>query len=418
MISISPCVRSKKMGRVPLLLKVIANRSVSYVSTPWLVDPETDLRDGVIVKKSLRRDFDRYVGDVFERLERVDARTLTAKDIKVIAEGGGDTSISFTRFARDYIIKRERDGLKRSDNYDAASKSLHAYAGANDLKFADLTYRLLQGWYDSLKGTKRAASMYPMLVRKIYKEAMREYNDPDKGIERIKPYPDEYLRKAKPIGGESRTSEMAMTSAEVRAFADADLTLGRFSDAVARQIAHAAVMLSFCLAGMNLADLYDLPRGALNEGKIRYNRAKTKGKREDNAHLEVTIPDEAKPYLDTLMTGAEDGRLLCLSARYRDRKELPSYIRRILMSITKTNGLRHCTAYSFRYSFASIAVNECGVPLEEVAFALNHASAHKVTAGYVKKDFSRVDRVVRAVLDKVFGGGLVKGGHPSRVSAP
>lgn len=78
-----------------------------------------------------------------------------------------------------------------------------------------------------------------------------------------------------------------------------------------------------------------------------------------------------------------------------------------------TNGLRY-VFFSFpllslpvffhcaRHSFATIARNDCGVGMDDIALCLTHASFYRVTDTYVKPDFSRVDRVIEKVVDYVF----------------
>jgi hypothetical protein len=58
--------------------------------------------------------------------------------------------------------------------------------------------------------------------------------------------------------------------------------------------------------------------------------------------------------------------------------------------------------YSARHTWASIAANECKFTDAEVARALNHQSEHKVTRGYIKPDWSLLDRMSEAVLAEVF----------------
>lgn len=396
MLTLTPCIRTSRAGRAQLKIRASVNNTTAYIDTPFYVDPEILTKGGEITDKRIRQRVDAFIDAIWRKLEGYDLITITAKEVKDIADGNADRGISFPRYARDYIIKREREGLKRRDGYDDAVRHLSKFMGKKDYTFGDLSVRTLQAWLDTLKGTKRISVAYPMYVKKIWQSAMRAYNDPDRGVFKIKEYPSEYLLKPTPAPSASRTEERALSSAEVYAFATASLDAGG-------AYAHAVAMLSFCLAGMNVADLYDLTEDSYRGGKICYYRAKTRGKRADDAYMEVTVHERAKPYLELLMQGAEPGKLLSLSARYRIRREVPNYLRKSLLALSERNGLKPCTAYTFRYSFASIAVNECGVPLEDVAFAMNHATAHRVTVGYVKKDFSRVDRVVRAVPDKVFG---------------
>ena len=59
-------------------------------------------------------------------------------------------------------------------------------------------------------------------------------------------------------------------------------------------------------------------------------------------------------------------------------------------------------SHAARHSFATIARNDCNVPMEDIALCLTHRSGFDITDTYVKPDFSRVDRVIRQVLDFVF----------------
>ena len=60
------------------------------------------------------------------------------------------------------------------------------------------------------------------------------------------------------------------------------------------------------------------------------------------------------------------------------------------------------SSHHYRHSFATIARNDCGVGMDDIALCLTHASFYRVTDTYVKPDFSRVDRVIEKVVDYVF----------------
>ena len=53
-------------------------------------------------------------------------------------------------------------------------------------------------------------------------------------------------------------------------------------------------------------------------------------------------------------------------------------------------------------SFTTIAQNKCNAGTDEVAFCLNHSSAHLVTDNYIEKDFSRIDVLNRKVIDYLY----------------
>jgi integrase len=74
-----------------------------------------------------------------------------------------------------------------------------------------------------------------------------------------------------------------------------------------------------------------------------------------------------------------------------------------LKDFCKIAEVEDVSTYTFRHSWATIAQNQCGASTEQVGFALNHASAHRVTEGYIKKDFSPIDVLNEKVINCVFG---------------
>ena len=57
--------------------------------------------------------------------------------------------------------------------------------------------------------------------------------------------------------------------------------------------------------------------------------------------------------------------------------------------------------YSARHSFATIARNDCNVSKDDIGLCLNHSSGGSITDVYIKKDFTRIDEVIRTVVDFV-----------------
>jgi len=69
------------------------------------------------------------------------------------------------------------------------------------------------------------------------------------------------------------------------------------------------------------------------------------------------------------------------------------------------------STYSFRHSWATIAQVVFEAGLDVVGLCLNHASPLRVTAGYVKTDFSIIDRLNIKILRYVFEEKIKKGGN-------
>jgi hypothetical protein len=87
--------------------------------------------------------------------------------------------------------------------------------------------------------------------------------------------------------------------------------------------------------------------------------------------------------------------------RYTTAAGFNSAVNEYLKDIGDEIGVEELDFYSARHTWATLFVNDCEGSESEAAFCLNHVSEHKVTSGYIKKDFARIDRANRKVLDLV-----------------
>ena len=69
------------------------------------------------------------------------------------------------------------------------------------------------------------------------------------------------------------------------------------------------------------------------------------------------------------------------------------------MNISKPN--QYCV-YTFRHTWGTIAQNDCGASISDVAFAMNHSNGHNITRGYIKIDFSPAWELNEKVIDLIF----------------
>lgn len=139
---------------------------------------------------------------------------------------------------------------------------------------------------------------------------------------------------------------------------------------------------------------------ALENGTLHYRRKKTRDKSLTGSYTEIKIPERILPLFDKYK-GKE--RLLCFSERYVTAMDFASVVGKACRRVCEKAGITEkITPYSFRHSWATIALNECGASMDDVAFALNHVSAHRVTSIYIKPDYSRIDRLNSLVIGRVF----------------
>lgn len=99
---------------------------------------------------------------------------------------------------------------------------------------------------------------------------------------------------------------------------------------------------------------------------------------------------------------SDNDYLLNFNLRYQDSNSFNVNVNNGIKKFCKANDLPNLCVYTFRHSWATIAQNECGASTAEVGFALNHSSAHRVTEGYIRKDYSPISTLNEKVIDVVF----------------
>lgn len=158
-------------------------------------------------------------------------------------------------------------------------------------------------------------------------------------------------------------------------------------------------LLSFGLMGMNAADLYNSER--YENGRIVYERTKTKTRRADRALISVKVEPEVMPLFEKYRDPSGE-RVFCFHKKYASAEYFSNRLMYGMQAIKAALGLNCLTFYSARHTWATIAVNEAGVDKYAVHSALNHVDPMmKVTDMYIKKSWAVNDEANRKVLDYV-----------------
>lgn len=159
-------------------------------------------------------------------------------------------------------------------------------------------------------------------------------------------------------------------------------------------------ILSFCLIGMNSADLFN--DTDISDNAITYYRTKTKDRRLDEAKMIVQLPTIALPIINKW----RDKTKKRVFSFYNDYTTESSFNRAInygLKEIGAILGIDDLEFYAARHSWATIAFNKCGIDKYTVHSALNHVDdAMKVTDIYIERDFEIENRANEKVLEYVF----------------
>jgi hypothetical protein len=253
------------------------------VSDKYLVGGE------IIDPYVMRYCMDRII-EYTDRLNKVESDKWTVGEV-IAYLNNMDEDISFSQYARKHMDRMINDGMARNaKNYGWALRSLETYAGTQNVMFSQLTTTFVNGWIRSLNNTRRAKEMYPICIRQIYREAVKEINDYDRGIIRIKTNP--WVKVEIPRA--DTPEKKAVTPEECRAFFAAPIPESKFKSPLA-ELGRDVAMMILCLGGINTVDLYSLKKENYRGGVIGYERAKTKKSRVDNAYIEMRVPPIIQP---------------------------------------------------------------------------------------------------------------------------
>ena len=312
-----------------------------------------------------------------------------------------ESQVSFSSYARSYIEKIDKP--RTAKNYTLALKHLEKYMGTCELMFQSLTESCLNAWIDTMvrDGKKRAKEMYPVCIRHIWRNAMKELNVPEQGIVRIRYNPWERIT----IPQSDDTVKQAKSPNAMRTFFSCPIPTKPFAMSL-MEFGRDVAKMAFCLGGMYCADLYELKKEDYYDGIIHYNRANTKHCRKDSAYMEMRVPDIIKPLFKKYRSSHNKGPLFCFHEMYATEDSfcanVNSGIRQICQKIMGLSKEEDYSILTFRHTWATIAFNELGLDWQAVAFAMNHGSAHRVTQTYVKKDFSPAWELNDKVVEFIF----------------
>jgi integrase len=382
-------------------IRVTHNRKVAFIRTDKFVKSSglergtKNVKDPYVLRQTTQR-----ITGWLEQLNKYDTHLWSVQDIVEFCRKG-EEDVSFSQYARKHHDRMYNNGQERNArNYELAYQHLERFAGTTDVKFSQLTSTFVNQWIESLAGTKRAKEMYPVCVRQIFKEACKELNDYDTGLIRIKTNP--WVKVEIPHA--DRPEKLAITPEECRAFFSAPIPESKLKSPLT-EFGRDVAFLVFCLAGINTVDLYELKKSDYYDGVIHYHRAKTKKFRADGAYMEMRVPGIAQATFDKYLNHGKSDYLFNFHERLTSSDSFSANvnigIRRLCASMGIPKERDYCV-YTFRHTWGTIAQNDCGASISDVAFAMNHASGHKVTRGYIKLDFTPAWELNEKVLDLVF----------------
>lgn len=383
-------------GTWNVLVRITHNRKSVYIRTSLFVS-KSDLTSSFKIKNARIIDKCREIeNDLRLKLSALNLE-MTELDITQIVnyleKTKTNNSIDFIAFCRKWAERHTN--LKGLKNYISAINSFISMFGRERIFCDEITSKTLKQFEQYLIDKKRAQSMYPSAILKLFNEAKEFYNDDDIGIFKIK-HSIKYKPKKQNIAEKRSLPENIIRS--IYSLPYNNIKIKGYESR--RDLAKDCYILSFCLMGINSVDLFNAKE---YDGEyITYYRTKTTDRREnDKAKMVVRIHPFIKPIFDKYYKG---GRYVFnFHDRFSDEKQLNRAINLGLKEIAKELQLDNFQFYSARHSFATIAVNKVLINKYIVNDMLCHVDkSMKVTELYIEKDYSVINDANFKLIEYVF----------------
>ena len=401
MATFKTCVQKQRVdGFYPVYIRVTHNRKQGYIKTTKVVEKKSVSKTNEVRDVAVLSYCDNLIKSYNQRLNEQPIAQWTLKEVLAFLQTE-ESDASFSDYAKVHIARMVNEGHERnSKNYKLAVAHLERYMGTTQIMFSYLTTAVLQRWIGTLSQKKRAKEMYPVCVRQIFKAALIELNDEERGVCRIKFNP--WLKVQIP---KSDNAEQRAISAEAcREFFNRPLPETKMLSSLP-ELGRDVAKLVLCLGGINTVDLFYMKKSNYRNGIIGYKRAKTRHSRRDEAYIEMRVEPFIQSVFDKYLAPEDDEFLFTFHNRYCDSDSFSANVNNGIKKICKDMGMAkddwYCV-YTFRHTWGTIAQNDCDANLYEVAFGMNHSHGLNVTRGYVKIDFTPAWELNAKVIDFVF----------------
>lgn len=292
------------------------------------------------------------------------------------------------RFYTEYVSSKKNRSYRESCQYTLNKMREHC-DNFSDLKFDDITLKWLRDFDEKLiedGASQNTRNIHFKNIRTCLNRAIDEELTTNYPFRRFKIRSEETRKRNLPVE-------------ELRKLFNYDVE-------PYQEIYRDMFKLIFMLIGINTIDLFGLT-SISRDGRIEYKRSKTK------KLYSIKIEPEALEIINKYW--GQNG-LLSITDRWSSHRDFQKYCNIALKKIGKMErkgrgGKKEIkpewpdlSTYFARYSWATIAFNDCGIPKDVISQALGHSWGASVTEVYLNRDQRLVDEANRRVLDWVLYG--------------
>ncbi|MCE9019094.1 site-specific integrase [Bacteroides thetaiotaomicron] len=405
-------------GCFTVRLRFTLNRKMKRLSTSLFATSKDLTKDFKIKPSSpLKQEVDSLIRGYQNKCAKlqIELNNHTIDDVMnyLDSEYQKQQTIDFIKFSREWIVSTT---IKGAPNYTTALNALVRFIGKEELDINLITLDFLEKFklflnkeretrtkklmqQDKRVPSNRSLSLYLISIKKLFNEAKKKYNKKDRNLILIPNSPFDEFEIPKQEATRKRAISPDIIK-KVWKLPYKDMKKG-YKSTCRYNLAKDCFILSFCLMGINSADLYNATD--MKGNTISYNRTKTKARRLDGAKMMVDIPKIVQPLMDKYRdkTGK---RIFNFYQYYADEKGFNKAINYGLKEIGAILEIDDLEYYAARHSWATIALNKVGIDKYIVHAALNHIDdSMKVTDIYIERDFVNENKANAKVVKFVFG---------------
>lgn len=379
--------RATKQGE-PAPLKLMINKHSRTALLPLdvrLLPEQWDAAKMQVVKHPKKAALNAYITNRISRVNDILrdlvvqelAPTMTATEIKNYIQRILDPNAANNDITLGYIYKYVYEQMSEAHQKRYASmwNSVLMYDdAAESMPINKLTTRWVQQWIDNMGERVSQNTQHAYLVN--FFAVLNRAVDAD-------------LLPALPI----KPMRIKMTTTRKRNLS-VDVMQRLFAthaDDTRQEFALDVMRLIFLLVGINFVDLMHLQPNSFVNGRIEYDRAKTK------RHYSIKVEPEVQHILDKY---SSNKLLMDYTHLFASFHSAYTRITQIVRDYAPEIGMpSNVTTYYMRHSWATIAA-ELDIPKDTIALALGHGGS-TVTDVYINYDLRKVDRANRQIIDLI-----------------
>lgn len=272
-----------------------------------------------------------------------------------------------------------------AESYRRSLNRFLAFTKLSQIQICDVKKPIILAFYEHIRQNVSldAAKAYCVDLRVLYNHCTR-YLD-------AAPNPFKNINLRRALRRRARTLTVS------------DLQKLYFANNLPRKLdlARRAFLLSFCLCGINFADLWNMAKPAGNV--LHYYRAKTASRRDDKAEQFLKISDTAAA-LAAPMVARSGAFWLDWHTRNVSEKSFVKRINNALKDLAKHLKIAvPLSTYYARHTFATIARNDLKIDIFDVSECLNHQPpSNAIDFVYIQKDPFKASNIAEMVVNFAF----------------